>query len=79
MSNNFLAFPYFPDEHNTHVQATAINSVHFYFDCPFCNGEHQHGSCADFKNRVTSRSSHCEKWRGNFEIHINDKTKRFKQ
>jgi len=64
------------DDDNTHVEASVIDQIHFFFDCPFCKGRHQHGSCGDFNNRVESRSSHCQKWRGNFEIHITDNTKR---
>ena len=66
------------DAHNTHVFAYGLDNIHFWFDCPHCDRDHLHGSCNDFKNRTTSRSSHCEKWKGNFEIHITDDTKRFK-
>lgn len=37
---------------------------------------HIHGSCGDLSNRTESRASHCDFFKGNFNIIIDDETER---
>lgn len=39
-------------------------------------GIHNHGSNSNYKNRIEPRGSHCPFYKGNFDIIINDNTKK---
>ena len=59
------------------VEATKIDEIHFFYECPLCFKQHFHGSCGELHNRIESRGAHCPLG-GNFnvDIIINDKTVR---
>ena len=62
------------------VEARSIDKIHIEYVCPVCRPQknkpviHRHGSCGDLSNRTEHRGSHCEIFRGNFEINITDNT-----
>ncbi len=82
-----MAFPYVDEEGFLNVEATKIDDIHMYFECPRCVYRkkpvvHLHGSDGQYDNRVEHRCGHCvtsqiknykDKCKG-FNIHITDNT-----
>lgn len=82
-----MEFPYVDADGILNVEATKIDEVHMYFQCPRCVYRkkavtHFHGSGGQYHNRVEHRCGHCcpqqvkhhEENRSGFNIHITDNT-----
>jgi hypothetical protein len=76
---------------NLVVYAFAVSDVHVYFECPFCYDRykkdgmpaknakrtiHFHGSAKSKENSIEGRLSHCEIYKGEYYVVIDDRTAR---
>jgi hypothetical protein len=82
-----VSFPYIDEEGVLNVEATKIDDIHMYFECPRCVYRkrpviHFHGSSGQYHNRVEHRVGHCnpeqvkhyEDNQKGFYIHITENT-----
>jgi hypothetical protein len=79
------SFPYIDEQGFWNVEATKVDEVSLYFQCPHCVYRkkpviHSHGSGGRYHSRVEHRCGHCvaipASHKG-FNIHITENTARF--